>query len=143
MQLHYQKHHGFKRTNLPKIERKIPYTLAAYSGGIIKNSDKIEHKKVSNQGLEDDIREDSPIDPSMLVSSALKTADSSPESTLFIDCDHASSPGTESESTPMTTSLENNPLNVLAKECCEKSKDPDFDPDFEPDSDLGKHLQNS
>ena len=29
---------------MPKIHRKVPYTLAAYSGGIIKNTDKIQQK---------------------------------------------------------------------------------------------------
>ena len=52
---------------MPKINRKVPYTLAAYSGGIIKNTDKIQQKLMPSP-LEP--REESPIDPSMCVTNA-------------------------------------------------------------------------
>ena len=45
LQFHYKKHHGFSRETMPKIEREIPYTLAAYSGGIIDSAKTIMEKK--------------------------------------------------------------------------------------------------
>ena len=103
---------------MPKIERKIPYTLAAYSGGIIKNNDKIERKKVSSTQDEMDIepREESPIDPSMFVETIETAKDQemnieSPETPpLFIDCDRAISPQPGSSSASMA--VEQNPLSM-------------------------------
>lgn len=36
LQFHYRKAHGLSEDQMPKIEREIPYTLTAYSGGIVK-----------------------------------------------------------------------------------------------------------
>ena len=69
---------------MPKIDRKVPYTLAAYSGGIIKNNDKIQQKMVSTESIlgmmEDEPRAESPIDPSMLVTSTLEV---DPDAVVF------------------------------------------------------------
>ena len=35
MQFHYRKTHGLTEETMPKIEREIPYTLSAYSGGLV------------------------------------------------------------------------------------------------------------
>ena len=83
LQFHYKKHHGFNRDNMPKIDRKVPYTLAAYSGGIIKNTDKIQQKWMPStlDMMEDEPRAESPIDPSMCVTAALGAdLDSDPSS---------------------------------------------------------------
>ncbi len=37
LQFHYKKTHGYSLETMPKIERQIPYTLTAYSGGIYNN----------------------------------------------------------------------------------------------------------
>ena len=68
---------------MPKINRKVPYTLAAYSGGIIKNTDKIQQKWMPStlDMMEDEPRAESPIDPSMCVTAALGAdLDSDPSS---------------------------------------------------------------
>ena len=58
---------------MPKIIRKVPYTLAAYSGGIIKNTDKIQQKLMPLllDMMEDEPRPESPIDPSKCVTNAI------------------------------------------------------------------------
>lgn len=39
LQFHYRKAHGLADEEMPKIEREIPYTLSAYSGGMCKEDD--------------------------------------------------------------------------------------------------------
>ena len=39
LQFHYRKTHGLNDEEMPKIEREIPYTLSAYSGGLAKDED--------------------------------------------------------------------------------------------------------
>ena len=39
LQFHYRKTHGLADDSMPKIEREIPYTLSAYSGGMAKDED--------------------------------------------------------------------------------------------------------
>ena len=88
LQFHYKKHHGFNRDNMPKIDRKVPYTLAAYSGGIIKNTDKIQQKLMPStlDMMEDEPRAESPIDPSMCVTAALGADGDSSESPGAMEC---------------------------------------------------------
>ncbi len=52
LQFHYRKHHGFSKDNMPKIQRDIPYTLAAYSGGIINNASTILEKKIKRSSTD-------------------------------------------------------------------------------------------
>jgi hypothetical protein len=42
LQFHYRRTHGIKEEEMPKIEREIPYTISAYSGGEIKSGDEEE-----------------------------------------------------------------------------------------------------
>jgi hypothetical protein len=35
LQFHYRKSHGLTDEEMPKIQREIPYTLSAYSGGLV------------------------------------------------------------------------------------------------------------
>ena len=115
LQLHYKRHHGFRRENMPKITRKIPYTIAAYSGGIIQNNDKIERKKVSNaqDELDGEDREESPIDPNMFLEEMNVESPESPPP-LLIDCDRAFSPQPNSSSAVRAS--EQNPLCVISGE---------------------------
>ena len=48
---------------MPKIERSIPYTLAAYSGGIIKHAGTIVEKKIRQSSMDYSGNEDQNIHP--------------------------------------------------------------------------------
>jgi len=37
LQVHLRKAHGFSEDNMPTVQRSIPYTFDAYSGGVIKD----------------------------------------------------------------------------------------------------------
>ena len=37
LQVHLRKAHGFSEENMPQVQRTIPYTFDAYSGGVIKD----------------------------------------------------------------------------------------------------------
>ena len=37
LQVHLHKAHGFSEDNMPQVQRSIPYTFDAYSGGVIKD----------------------------------------------------------------------------------------------------------
>lgn len=37
LQVHLRKAHGFSEDNMPQVQRSIPYTFDAYSGGVIKD----------------------------------------------------------------------------------------------------------
>ncbi len=39
LQFHYRKAHALTDEEMPKIEREIPYTLSAYSGGLYKDGE--------------------------------------------------------------------------------------------------------
>ena len=45
LQFHYRKTHNLTDDNMPSIEREIPYTLSAYSGGIADEVKSNKHKK--------------------------------------------------------------------------------------------------
>jgi hypothetical protein len=49
LQFHYKKAHGLNEDQFPKIEREVPYTLSAYSGGILKERDKLKKKASENE----------------------------------------------------------------------------------------------
>jgi hypothetical protein len=49
LQFHYRKSHGLADEEMPKIEREIPYTLSAYSGGILDNSKIYDRKKAKEK----------------------------------------------------------------------------------------------
>ena len=49
LQFHYRKTHNLTDDNMPSIEREIPYTLSAYSGGIADEVKSNKHKKSSSE----------------------------------------------------------------------------------------------
>ena len=53
LQFHYRKAHGLTDEQMPKIEREIPYTLSAYSGGLFKDDDRARGGG-DNNGEEED-----------------------------------------------------------------------------------------
>lgn len=113
LQFHYKKHHGFSKETMPKIEREIPYTLSAYSGGIIDNVSTIIEKKVktptmldslpasgtSNESMNSDdvlLKPSCQQATSLLVSAALDAAEHDlqvdPQDSNLIDCQRVPTP---------------------------------------------------